>query len=447
MQSISIINKTTQSTSHNTPSEIKKSMRIIAGKAAGICYMADDYLSDGIQDELKAIKRAIGTAKSGHYSVFEHGHLSFLINTSKMMAMVLNSMGLYSTSEKSARYTAMKPNTELEAELYSKWKYKFAELITPYYEGKYDEKDIEKLAMENARYMLSVFTPTVLEYTLPYNRAVLMVYWLKNFALNINSLVWDNKENIYKKHCYFYEKLSTEATELANILAETIGVTDDDPVLVDHKNIGIDFIRTVGYITKLDFKYDNTVVLDTDKLYKESIRDDLYGDVYISNYQASFAEVAQAERHRTLHHYIDLPDKLEIYVPKIIRGSAYEIEWKNDFERLINENIIPQGTLLDVTESGRFEDFVLKCKERLCSRAQLEIMEVTREQVAKFAYNYDNLCNMNKALLDNMIRQTDDVNYKKHDTIIVESRCKFSGYICKEPCKIANDTINYYRNI
>ena len=78
MQSISIINKTTQSTSHNTPSEIKKSMRIIAGKAAGICYMADDYLSDGIQDELKAIKRAIGTAKSGHYSVFEHGHLSLL---------------------------------------------------------------------------------------------------------------------------------------------------------------------------------------------------------------------------------------------------------------------------------------------------------------------------------------------------------------------------------
>jgi hypothetical protein len=38
---------------------------------------------------------------------------------------------------------------------------------------------------------------------------------------------------------------------------------------------------------------------------------------------------------------------------------------------------VPQATLVDVIEEGRFEDWVLKSKERLCSRAQLEISDIT----------------------------------------------------------------------
>ena len=49
--------------------------------------------------------------------------------TLKIIAMILNSTEFYTTSEKSARYTLMKPETEREAMLYEKWQKIFKEEI------------------------------------------------------------------------------------------------------------------------------------------------------------------------------------------------------------------------------------------------------------------------------------------------------------------------------
>ena len=448
MVKIEVINKSVECYNED-PVMLREEMTIMAGKAAGICYMSDDYLSNGIQNISNAIKRAKRTANTGHLSVFEHGHLSLLIHTSKMMAMLLNSLNFYSTSEKSARYTPMCPETDLEQQMFNKWKARFVSLIDTYYHGKYSETDIEKLAMENARYMISVFTPTILEYTAPYNRLVMTVQWLYDVANTVDELLEYSANNdddrIYHQYEYFYSRLSKECKQLANELGKILGISKEDPLIVDRKNIGIEFIRTVGYINKLRNIVPKEELFKN--AYENSKRDEYFGDIYASKYEASFAAVAQDERHRTTHINIDLTEVHESYIPKIIRGSAYEIEWKNDFETLISNKIMPQGTMLEVYESGRFEDFYLKCKERLCSRSQLEIMEITREQVVKFAQNYDILCYMNQKMLDSMIRQGNHVNYKKPETIIVESRCRFSDFSCVEPCKIQNDTINYYRNI
>ena len=105
-----------------TPDAMKNEAIVFSGKAAGICYMPDDYLSNGIQNDVTATKRAGGNTKSGHYSVFEHSHFSFVIETSKAMAMVLNSTKLYATSEKSGRYTSMNPETEIEKKYYEQFK-------------------------------------------------------------------------------------------------------------------------------------------------------------------------------------------------------------------------------------------------------------------------------------------------------------------------------------
>ena len=100
------------------PNIIQKESRVIAGKAAGICYMPDDYLSEGIQNEQKCYDRSKMNAKSGHYSVYEHVLINFIIeDCPKIIAMILNSMGLYATSEKSARYTKMNPESTLEMDL------------------------------------------------------------------------------------------------------------------------------------------------------------------------------------------------------------------------------------------------------------------------------------------------------------------------------------------
>ena len=409
-QSVKLIGITKQITQDELPElKVREDMQIFAGKAAGICYMPDDYFSKAFDDDEKSINRSKRNAVNGHYSVYEHGHINLIIQTSKIMAMILNSLNLYATSEKSGRYTAMKPETELEQEMYAKWKNVFVELITPFYEKYLTEKEIDKLAMENARYMISVFTPTVMEYTIPYNRAILTCGWLY---------------------------------ELADLLSGQIGITRMAHILDDHKKIGIEFFRTFGALYKANMNGKESVdMLSKFKFDNDNINE-YFGDVYTSRYKASFAELAQGERHRTLHYSMELPERLNPYIPKIIRGSAYEVEWTRDFDNLISNKIIPQGTLVDIVEQGRFVDFVLKCKERLCSRAQLEIMEITRDQLARFTHYTGNLSYANRALLEGMIIRPKNGN----GDVVVKSRCNFPGYKCKEPCKVVNTNINYYRN-
>lgn len=430
------------------PEEIRKDLTIMSGKASGICYMPDDYLSDGIQNEEKAIKRAAGNANSGHYSVYEHGHVNFIIEADKMMAMVLNSLGLYATSEKSSRYTAMHPDTKLECEKYEKWQNIFKELINVYYKDTYDEKQISKLAMENARYMISVFVPTTMEYTVPFSRAILTCSWLDILADNVDKAIEYKFQNI-TANLAFYKRLAHECRELAALMREQIGITKDDHILDDHKRIGIELFDILSAAYKLEtitnIYQDPSVLQAMDE--GNPLKPTYYGDSYVSNYQESLAGFAQSQRHRTLHYSIILPKKLDCYVPKIIRSSMYEVEWRKDYNQLVTHGVMPQCTLLNVCEQGRFEDFVLKCKERLCSRAQLEIMEVTRDQVAQFAKNRINLGIINIKMLNDMIEVKPGENPNSYTNVIVKPKCRYSCYKCKEACKLNDKMVNYFRNI
>lgn len=396
---------------HN-PKLFKSDMKIFAGKSAGICYMPDTYLSEGIQNEEAAIKRSTNNAKSGHYSVYEHGHVTFLIETNKMVAMVLNSMKLYSTSEKSARYTLMKPETELEEVMYNKWREKLKPVISAFYSDKKSEKDIEKLANENARYMISVFTPTVIEYTIPYNRAVLLCGWLNKLSDE-----YVMKSYMDKTVSDFFLRLSADLRELGSEIAKLIDEDINEPTLVDHKDIldNIEFINT--------------------KDYSEWERKSYYYDTYSTNYYGSFAMLAQAQRHRTLHYTFSFINKhiTEFIIPKIIKDTPLEKEWLEDIKSIYNAGIMPQGTLLVINESGRFEDFVLKAKERLCSRAQLEICDLTAKTSKEFIFHKNNLSLKNIKLLNQLF-----VNAGVYK---ICPRCQFIGYTCKEPCNMAKEAL------
>ena len=56
----------------------------------------------------------------------------------------------------------------------------------------------------------------------------------------------------------------------------------------------------------------------------------------------------------------DASGYLAPFVPPILKGTRLEKEWLADME-LIQE-VYPQGTLVEVTEQGLFEDFVVKCE-------------------------------------------------------------------------------------
>ena len=460
--SVKVIAKTVEQDGITKP--LTEEAIIFSGKAAGVCYMPDDYLEEGIQNEEKAANRAKGNAKSGHHSVFDHMHITMIVKTSKMMCMLLNSVGVYTTSEKSARYTKMQPKTELEAELYNKWKDKIQPLILKMYpntddeilnkrfkkyfetvvgkdtcpptikdgafvtlhgehkeefETKLDElkqaEDIPsyKLAQENARYMISVFTPTTMEYTVSYRQLILISDYLELLI-----------ECCDCKNTDFNKQLKEESQALLKEFNKILG----DKPFRDNKNLYFRFLEAqhLGEVVEGKFKrFNPTRVNGITKGKKTYI-----GDTYTITYKCSFAMLAQAQRHRTLRYsmWYDGTGNIEFYVPDIIELNNLKTEWLKDLKSV--KYCTPQATFVRCTEQGLFEDFELKCKERMCGRAQLEIMKNTTDTVKLFIDNFGNLSAENLVLLYNITNRPLDGS-----GVFPCARCKFDDFTCSEGCQ------------
>lgn len=458
----------------NNTEEMTKDFEIFSGKAAGICYMPDDYMENGIQNIDKAIKRASSTAQSGHHSVWEHPHISLVIKTNKMIAMILNSLGVYATSEKSARYTKMTPETELELQLYNKWEDIFKNLILNRYpnindkelntrfkkvfeskEGKKTDaptiingqfehidgpnkmfflqeldrlKDSNtlpscKLAQENARYIISVFTPTTLMYTVSYRQAMLIVSYFELLQVNL-----EHQTGVFET------KLLKYVREFTGKFKQAVG----EIKLQDTKNQYIRFLEAqhIGEIRNNKFVCYDT--FGKSELYNRfEAKKMVCGDSYTLVYWGSLAMLAQAQRHRTIRYTMFFKAEFEkdnyFYTPNILIEADNEslvTEWINDLNSI--KQCIPQATLVRITEQGLFEDFALKCKERLCGKAQLEIVNRTADNLIYFYINKKKLCTANKQLLKYMIDNSKI--FENNLSIGIAPRCKFSDYTCKEGC-------------
>ena len=313
-----------------------------SGRVAGVCYMAGSFEDLMNEDIEKTRRRVIQTKGSGHHSVYDHEYISvYFTEIPKIVAMVINNEKMYTTSEKSARYTKMKLSG-IEQELYDKWLNIFVEKITQKYgENKpfFNEKRILKLAQENARYLISIFTPTSMVYTTSYRQ------W--------NYLYTFVCKYLEKQNCTpFEDKLKKSLKEFKDMLHDAFPYIDKD-LCTNEKNRGLSLLSN-----RSDYV-------------------EYYGDVYTSKYSASFAELAQAQRHRTLDYTI---------------------------------NIVERGT---------YEKFVEKMKERKCTYAQLEINQVTSRQANRY---YEKLAESGHALASDM---------KKY---LLGSRCTFADYKCLAPC-------------
>lgn len=391
----------------NDTSAMNEDLTLLAGKAAGVCYMPDDYMEKGVQNVERAMKRAESTARSGHHSVFDHGHITFVIKTNKMMAMLLNSVGAYTTSEKSARYTVMHPETELEQDRYDKWRERIKGLIGEKYPD-ISEKEADKLSIENARYMISVFTPTVMEYTVSFRQAFLIADYLEKLYCACEPLSDNYSVGIRKS-----------AKELSVLLRSQLG----ERRLHDNKNQHFRFLEYQAVQGWAEPK-------------REAV-----GDSYTLVYTGSLAVLAQIQRHRTIRYSMYFDGSFErygFYVPAIVREAGLEEEWIQDMQSV--SYCVPQGTLVRITEQGIFEDFALKCKERLCGRAQLEVAKSTEASVWKFLRSRDLLCDENRKLLLTMTGcvtgEDGRVDYQPC------ARCMFQDFTCTEGCRWgAKDTL------
>ena len=346
-----------------------------SGKSAGICYLPDTVETLFAESPEKTQRRVNGNIKSGHHSVFGHPTYNLCFEgIPKILAMILNNEKIYNTSEKSARYTHMTPSAQ-ENTLYEKWIHIFEDVISSKY-PEFDSKRILKLAQENARYLISVFTPaTVMEYTVNFGQLNYIINWAKDYINNADD--------------------SAFSLKLKDVFREFLDAMPDlevDGLDSRMKN------RSFSLFSTRPNRYEQ------------------FGENYCTSYLASFAQLAQAQRHRTLSYEMSLLDTPEYYIPPIIRGTDLENSWLEDISSL--SHYFPQGMLVKVNERGTIENFVLKCTERLCGSAQLEIMEQTSEIMNKYL----------AATVDKT---------ELHDYLLPYSkgaRCTFPGWKCNSPC-------------
>ena len=377
-----------------TAEELNEEQTVLSGKFAGTCYAKEGYRTIRTQPVEKAVKRAEATAKNGHHSVFQHGMITMEIICPKMIAMLLNSIGVSNTSEKSARYTKMKPETAEEERLYEKWHKLIYKEIEKKYGERLSEKEMDKLAYENARYMISVFCETSMVYSLPFRNLFYVIDFTERMIKNLSAPEMDGG---------FNERLKKELLSLREAFFHVIGKVN----FHENKN---DYFRFLP--VQATGKYDDD-------------NEEYYGDVYTAKFLASFAQVAQEQRHRTTRVKINFGGKdageFGFFVPPIIKDTELEKEWQKDIESV--GEIYPQGTLVSVTEQGLFEDFALKCRERLCGRAQLEIMEKTTELLSRFVAHQEHLSMANRNRLAGMLRGDRPC-----------ARCGYSDFVCTEGC-------------
>ena len=140
--------------------------------------------------------------------------------------------------------------------------------------------------------------------------------------------------------------------------------------------------------------------------------------------------LAQAHRSRPIRHEMQRLEEKKYYVPLIIKGNqALEEEWNADIELV--KQYFPQGELVLINERGNYENFIEKCKERLCTNAQLEVMVQTKKTLEKYL----------KALEEkNHYLAAELAKYNQG------ARCTFPDYNCLNPCQFA-EGVNLTRHI
>lgn len=357
-----------------------------SGKVAGICYNEDGLLASFKEESEKTLKRVNSSALGEHQSVFEHVNIGmYLKDSSKMLNMVLNNEGQYSTSERSLRYTTIKEDecnlTKREIKLYEKWYKILYELIEKEYGDTLKPFKIKTLAKENARYMTSTFINTEMVHTIPLAQLNRVVSYMKDY---INK---PNKDDFEERLSKDFEMFIDNCQKL-NVL--------DERLQSNRKNRKL---RAFG----------------------ENLKEipEEFGDSYSTTYLGSFAEYAQKERHRREGSEFERDAMNGFFVPPILLEMYPDLvkEWLDDIKSVQEQ--IPQGELITIHETGTFDSFIAKLKERDCSAAQLEIFRQSEATKKKY---YEALKEKNHPYV------------KKLEPYMGKRRCGYPDYTCNRPC-------------
>lgn len=398
------------------------------GVKAAVCFKRGDITPEDIratETEERIIKRGINTILSDHTSPSEQPTVSLEITgIPKILCMVLNNEHLYAADERSLRYTEVKESmyiSKQEVELYNKWLAIFISLLNANYldfflkynKGVTEEQTtkkaasaIKKIAQENARYMVSVFMPTTLTYTVP--------------LAQINKICLYMKRIIDDPHNEFEELLIPYLKEFIERLK------DLDVLVTKH-----DVIKFCPDLAKEDsdkLLYQNNKSIDL-SLFAERNKfsginlPNEYGTTFSYNMEISLASLAQFHRHRTINYEMLTPkkDNMNFYIPLLLKDDpVLSQEWLEDILKV--RNIYPQGTIVRVNANGPLKHLVNYVgKERACDRAFLETEDMFTNIMLPDIYA--GLISNGKTELAETLKP-----YVGH------LRCMYPDYNCPTPC-------------
>ncbi|MBO4726150.1 MAG: FAD-dependent thymidylate synthase [Clostridia bacterium] len=372
---------------HQTP---KKELDRFGGMAAGVCYMAHDFATLRAEDEEKTFRRVEMTKSNGHHSVYDHATITLYLHCiPRVLEGMLDNERYMVSSVKSGRYT-LHPLPDDEQKLYDKWQAKFTDLIRNEYQAKYPhyftDNKIKKLAMENARYLTSCFTMVSMLHTVSYRQLNYLYGFFSDYAQKIAA-----SQHPFEKQLYPY------IVEFVKQLASTGYI--DEALTHNGKNRQVSMFR------------DRPVM-------------EYFGDVYATNFRCSFAVYMHLNRHRTLKYYLQTPaepTELEFYVPELIADKDdLRTEWLSDLEQLRDH--YPQAMLVDVSEMGNLEDFILKAIERKCSSVLLETTRVVNDVLNRYQKALEKMGHPGAVDLAKMQKG---------------AKCTFPNFKCPNPCGFA----------
>lgn len=409
-------------------------LKIYCGKNAGISQLREGFFGTTVSDPEKALPRFKNTVKMGHMSIADHAWIEVLFeNSSRMMAMVMNSLQYYNTTEKSGRYTEMTGNTPEQRNLYDKWNKLFKKRILevhPDYNDAFITKQLKAKGIsgfyvkngrifgentgvisgndtditdrpevqenlndilsnprlpvntrsqENARYILGIFTKsTTFGYTTTLAQWNYIYDWCQRYIMQFekssiaaNGLIRYLKDGTIRPATFFETQMYDDLQELYTYLRENLYIEN----LRDHKKRGFDML--------VDIFDENHFMKDYNHEKDENIR-----FAYTTDYDTSLIVLSHLHRHKTLKYYMNLDvEHAGFYVPVFIQGTELEDEWLKDMESV--RDLIPQGMLVHIIETGTLDNFALKTSERFCGCAMLETMLNVKSVGEKFVELYE----------------------------------------------------------
>ena len=410
------------------------------GVKAAVCFKeAKDNIPVSPQDirdsesDAILINRGINTIISDHTTPSEHQVISLeLTGIPKILCMVLNNEHQYTADERSLRYTEVEPSeyiTELEHHLYNKWLKIYEELITKQmwdFYAKYNKneklakKAIHKIAQENARYMVTVFTPTTITYTVPWIQLNKIIsYMNKVIEKPLNEL-----EELLIPYFKEFINLCIEKKLVItkNSLYEVANTNEEvkDRIYKNHPEIK-DYQGSNDFIYKNNKSVDLSIFADRNKFSGINSDNEFGYNISYNNYE-SFACFAQEHRHRTIDCEMQVPEYFMCYKPLILEtNEELSKEWVNDMLKV--KKLYPQGQLIKVNRSMSIKNMLeFVAQERACEMAQLEIERVYTQDIIPDVYN---------ALANNDKYQNLAKEIKPY---VKKLRCAFPGYTCPTPC-------------